>query len=127
MNNNINMNKNNINIQIYIDELNEYYDIKEKIDKFWYIKNLKVYIISRSWFDSWKQYINKKYLKYTFIKTNLKPKSPIIQKHFIKYPKPGSVNNSYLLKNLKDFYNDKDYDNKDNYIFKDDVFFINNI
>ena len=121
MNNNINMNKNNIDIQIYIDELNEYYNIKDKIDKFWYIKNLKIHIIPRLWFDSWKQYINKKYLKYTFIKTNLKPKSPIAQKHFIKYPKPGSVNNSYLIKNLKDFYNDKDYDNKDNYVFKDDI------
>ena len=40
MNNNINMNENNPNIQIYIDELTEYYNIKDKIDKLWYIKNL---------------------------------------------------------------------------------------
>ena len=121
MNNNINMNEINPDIQIYIDELNEYYNIKDKIDKLWYIKNLKVHIIPRLWFESWKKYINKKYLKYTFVKKNLIPKTPIVQKHFIKNPKPGSINNSFLIKNLKDFYNDKDYDNKENYVFKEEI------
>ena len=103
-----------------LEELKQYYEIKEDVGKKWLSSSTKIYLINRKWIQLWKKYINKEYLdeKYS-LKTKKNPSKNNLTWNEEKAPIP--ISNSDLLLDIKSFYNDGETENPENFIIKQDL------
>ena len=110
-----------------LEDLKQYYKIKQEIGKNWNVTSSKIFLIDKQWIHSWKQYVNKEYFD---IKENLNPnkiqKNENEEKKDLKWkenPPPGPISNQRILKPINSFYNDGDEKNPENYIIKKEMDF----
>ena len=107
-----------------LEELKQYYNIKKEIGN--WNSTSKRFFINKSWYYSWKKYINKDYFD---IKEELKPKKKLKYENEKKelkwneYPSPGPISNDKIILNLNSFYNDGNINNPENYIIRQDLSF----
>ena len=106
-----------------IKELKEYYSIKDRVGKHWMDKSKEIHIINKEWVKNWKEYVNKYYLtnKYNLHPTGFNKGGELPSKTFLIKNNPGPINNSQILLNINDFYNDGDINNIDNIIINSKI------
>ena len=105
------------------EDLKQYYKIKKEIGN-WNLVS-KRFFINKSWYYSWKKYINKDYFDITEeLKPNKKYENEENEKlKWVDYPSPGPISNDKIILNLNSFYNDGDVNNPENYIIRQDLSF----
>ena len=110
-----------------LEDLKQYYKIKQEIGKNWKSSCSKLFLINKKWYYSWKQYVNKDYFD---IKEKLNPnKIKKIEKEekkdlkWVENPSPGPISNEKLIKRINSFYNDGDENNPENFIIKEELSF----
>ena len=117
-----------------LEDLKQYYKIKEKIGSNWRASSSKLYFINKQWFNAWKKYVNKEYFilnneKFQISNKDKKKENEeeeVNEKKKIKWeesPSPGPISNDQILIDLKSFYNDGDSNNPENYIIKQELNF----
>ena len=106
-----------------IKELKEYYSIKDRVGKHWMDKSKEIHIINKEWLKNWKEYVNKYYLtiKYNLHPTGFNKGGESPSKTFLIKSNPGPINNSQILLNINDFYNDGDINNIDNIVISSKI------
>ena len=114
-----------------LNNLKEYYYIKNEIGKNWRTLNTNLFLINRQWYYSWKNYVNKEYFDEIYkLNPNKKKKNENEDTKELKWeekPSPGPISNDKIIMNLNSFYNDGDINNPENYIIKQDLSFKTNI
>ena len=106
-----------------INELKQYYSIKDRIGKHWIDRSKEIHIINKEWVKKWKEYVNKYYLtnKYNLHPTGFNKGGELPSKTFLIKNSPGPINNQELLLKINDFYNDGDINNKDNVVINSEI------
>ena len=97
-----------------LEDLKQYYKIKEKIGSNWRASSSKLYFVNKQWFNAWKKYVNKEYFilnneKFQISNKDKKKENEeeeVNEKKKIKWeksPSPGPISNDQILIDLKFF------------------------